>query len=213
MAEIHPMKTAAETALAEAFARRAKALARRPTRRGPCATRPSRPFVDAGLPHRRVEDWKYTDLRALMREARPLAPAPDARRARQGAPSVRGAGATTPICRLTLVDGSFAPSLSDVGLTAGGRRVLSAGARLSPMATRSSSICPGTARAGQCRALQLNAAFMTDGVILAVDAGVAVHLPVLLQTSSTTGAAGTATYTRSSIVLGEGASMTLVDTL
>ena len=25
-------------------------------------------FARAGLPHRRIEDWKYTDLRVLMRE-------------------------------------------------------------------------------------------------------------------------------------------------
>ena len=25
-------------------------------------------FERAGLPHRRIEEWKYTDLRALMRE-------------------------------------------------------------------------------------------------------------------------------------------------
>src|SRR4051812_18065077 len=31
-----------------------------------------------GLPHRRVEDWKYTDLRALMREAAALADRPTA---------------------------------------------------------------------------------------------------------------------------------------
>src|SRR6266550_2250425 len=35
-------------------------------------------YERAGLPHRRIEDWKYTDLRALMREVLPLAPAPDA---------------------------------------------------------------------------------------------------------------------------------------
>ncbi|MGA8901286.1 MAG: Fe-S cluster assembly protein SufD, partial [Bradyrhizobium sp.] len=35
-------------------------------------------FERAGLPHRRLEDWKYTDLRALMREVLPLAAAPDA---------------------------------------------------------------------------------------------------------------------------------------
>ena len=29
-----------------------------------------------GLPHRRIEDWKYTDLRALMREVLPLARRP-----------------------------------------------------------------------------------------------------------------------------------------
>src|ERR1700739_2611594 len=31
-----------------------------------------------GLPHRRLEDWKYTDLRALMREVLPLAADADA---------------------------------------------------------------------------------------------------------------------------------------
>ena len=31
-------------------------------------------FMEKGLPHRRVEAWKYTDLRALMRDA----PAPAA---------------------------------------------------------------------------------------------------------------------------------------
>ena len=35
-------------------------------------------YERAGLPHRRIEDWKYTDLRALMREVLPLAAAPDA---------------------------------------------------------------------------------------------------------------------------------------
>src|SRR6202007_3235459 len=35
-------------------------------------------YQRAGLPHRRLEDWKYTDLRALMREVLPLAAAPDA---------------------------------------------------------------------------------------------------------------------------------------
>src|ERR1700730_8917753 len=35
-------------------------------------------YERAGLPHRRIEEWKYTDLRALMREVLPLAAAPDA---------------------------------------------------------------------------------------------------------------------------------------
>ena len=29
-------------------------------------------FERAGLPNRRIEEWKYTDLRALMREVLPL---------------------------------------------------------------------------------------------------------------------------------------------
>ena len=34
-------------------------------------------FIEGGLPTRRVESWHYTDLRAAMRDAAPLAPAPD----------------------------------------------------------------------------------------------------------------------------------------
>ena len=34
-------------------------------------------FAERGLPTRRVESWHYTDLRAAMADAAPLAPAPD----------------------------------------------------------------------------------------------------------------------------------------
>src|SRR2546430_7983728 len=50
-----------------------------------------------GLPHRRIEEWKYTDLRTLMREAFSLAAGPDAA-ALEGAgadvraPPLRGVG-------------------------------------------------------------------------------------------------------------------------
>ena len=77
MAEVKVIKTAAETALAHEFA---QARARLP---GAGAIADQRAaafdvFAREGLPHRRVEDWKYTDLRALMREAKPLASPPDA---------------------------------------------------------------------------------------------------------------------------------------
>ncbi len=61
--------------LAEQFAQRtAGCPAARRWRR--CA-RGRSTFRAKGLPHRRIEDWKYTDLRALMREVAPPAPAPD----------------------------------------------------------------------------------------------------------------------------------------
>ena len=34
-------------------------------------------FAEKGLPTRRVESWHYTDLRAAMIDAAPLAPSPD----------------------------------------------------------------------------------------------------------------------------------------
>ena len=76
-AEIHPIKTAAETALATSFAVAKGAL---PGASAVAALREDafKRFEIDGLPHRRVEEWKYTDLRALMREAMPLAGLPDA---------------------------------------------------------------------------------------------------------------------------------------
>ena len=70
-------------------------------------------FAKEGLPHRRVEEWKYTDLRALMRDAKPLAgrPTPRPRRA------PRSAGAFSATSRR---GGSFLstarslPELSDI---------------------------------------------------------------------------------------------------
>ena len=76
-AEIHPIKTAAETGLAENFA----AVRERLPGNGALAdmrAQAFRRFAAEGLPHRRVEEWKYTDLRALMRDAKPLAGPPDA---------------------------------------------------------------------------------------------------------------------------------------
>ena len=72
-----PVKTPAEQALADAYA---GARARLPGKGAVAALRENafRSFEARGLPHRRVEEWKYTDLRALMREAKPLAAPPDA---------------------------------------------------------------------------------------------------------------------------------------
>src|SRR6516164_2016336 len=62
-------------------------------------------YERAGLPYRRIEEWKYTDLRVLMREVKPLAATPDAaaiKRAKAVLKSVAIKGGAT---RLVLVDG------------------------------------------------------------------------------------------------------------
>src|SRR6187455_2422160 len=75
-AEVKPVRTVAETALATAFAaRRATLPAGKIAKERDAAFAR---FERTGLPTRRVEQWKYTDLRALMRDAKPLALPPDA---------------------------------------------------------------------------------------------------------------------------------------
>ena len=66
-----------------------------------------------GLPHRRIEEWKYTDLRALMRDAKPLAAPPDAAakaRARTAGAMLAGID----VRRIVFVDGMLVPELSDL---------------------------------------------------------------------------------------------------
>src|ERR1700712_2932344 len=70
-------------------------------------------YERTGLPNRRIEDWKYTDLRALMRDVLPLAPAPDAT-ALKGAAAALKLQAVKAVRRLVLVDGVFTRKLSDL---------------------------------------------------------------------------------------------------
>src|SRR5882724_5541801 len=70
-------------------------------------------YERVGLPNRRIEDWKYTDLRALMREVLPLATAPDAAALTRAAAAVK-LQAIEGTRRLVLVDGVFAPKLSEL---------------------------------------------------------------------------------------------------
>src|SRR5919198_1441976 len=109
MADVTLIKTAAEQQIAAAWE---AAKARLP---GPASLRAAafERFAHAGLPHRRIEEWKYTDLRALMRDAKPLADAPDA----AAKARARDAGATLTSIegrRIVLVDGAFMPDLSDL---------------------------------------------------------------------------------------------------
>src|SRR5262249_57746783 len=73
MAEVAIIKTAAEQQLAAGWQ---EAKGRLP---GPALLRATafERFAATGLPHRRGEEGEYTDLRALMRDAQPLAAAPD----------------------------------------------------------------------------------------------------------------------------------------
>src|SRR6478609_11232640 len=69
-------------------------------------------YERAGLPHRRIEDWKYTDLRVLMREVLPPAPEPDAAALKRAASALE-LHAIADVRRLVLVDGVLAPKLSE----------------------------------------------------------------------------------------------------
>lgn len=165
-------------------------------------------FVASGLPHRRVEAWKYTDLRNLMGDAKPLAPPPDAAakaRAR-GAGSVLG---DVGCRRLVVANGSFVPELSDLANLEHGLSVRSmAGALVSGDALVAAYVDKVAAASDPM--LALNTALMGDGVVVHVAPGATIERPLHLV-FVTTGESPAAMFMRSLVVVEEGARVTLIE--
>jgi len=206
-AEIHPIKTAAETALAQSFARAKGEL---PGAAPVAALREQAfgRFETAGLPHRRVEEWKYTDLRALMRAAHPLAGVPDAA-AKARAKDAGAKLASIEARHVVFVDGMLVPELSDLaelepGLTIGSTaQALAAGDPA--VATYLGKVVP-TDDIG----VALNTAFMGDGAIIGIADGATLARPLHLVFANS-GARPASIFTRSLVVIGKGARAMLVE--
>ncbi|HVY59630.1 MAG TPA: Fe-S cluster assembly protein SufD [Xanthobacteraceae bacterium] len=206
-ADIRPIKTAAESGLAEAFIR---AKSRLPGRGDVAARRESafRRFEAQGLPHRRVEEWKYTDLRALMRDAKPLAAPPDAAakaRAKTAGHVADGIDAR----RLVFVDGAFVPEASDLsGLEPGlSIRSLSDALAQGDAEVVARLTAPGPADTDVAAAL--NTAFMGDGAVIRVARHTRLAQPIHLVFVH--GNEASAVFTRSVVVVEEGAALTLIE--
>ena len=164
-------------------------------------------YERAGLPHRRIEEWKYTDLRVLMREVLPPAPEPDAAALKRAAAALE-LHAIAGVRRLVLVDGVFAPKLSDTADLKKGlnirtlRQVLEAG----DSALQAQLLAPDNSDA----MVALNSAMMTDGVVIEVADGVALTQPLHIVHIAS-GAEPAGMFTRSLLRIGKAASATVVE--
>lgn len=167
----------------------------------------ARLFADKGLPTRRVESWHYTDLRAAMKEALPLAEPPDAARVAKVAAHLPPAaeGQT----RAVLIDGYYVDSLSAFAGTAGIAMrpvddILAGGddGSLNILAARDQG-------AGD-PALALNAALMRGGVEIDVEPGHKPAHPLEIY-SFTSGDRPKAIYSRSVVRAGKQSEFTLVE--
>ncbi len=204
-AQIIPTRTPAENALAEAFG------AAKSTLPGGAEVAKLREdsfasFHEAGLPHRRVEAWHYTDLRALMREALPIAPIPGA--AAIEALRAEFAAAGAPQQRLVLVDGVYAPELSD-SLPAG-VTVRSLASALAEGRADLIALLSGQGLGAKDPIVALNAALMQDGVVIEAAPGVQLAEPINLV-YATAASAPSASFSRSLVVVGAGASIRLAE--
>jgi Fe-S cluster assembly protein SufD len=205
--EVTPIKTAAETALVQEFA---QARGRLPGDKAIAAQRAAAfdVFAKHGLPHRRVEEWKYTDLRALMREAKPLAAPPDAQAKARGkhAGALLDAGEAF---RIVFVDGAFVPELSDTAVLEEGLSVTSLAAALAGDVGELTQHLGKLAPTSDV-AVALNTAFMGDGAVIQVRAGAVIKKP--LQLVFVASEKPTANFTRSLMLVGKGARVMLLET-
>ncbi|THD62495.1 MAG: Fe-S cluster assembly protein SufD [Bradyrhizobium sp.] len=164
-------------------------------------------YERAGLPHRRIEDWKYTDLRVLMREVLPLAAAPD-RAALTRADAALKLHAIKSVRRLVLVDGVFAPKLSDTADLENGlgirtlREVLEGG----DAALQAQLFTPDNSDS----MVALNSAMVTDGLVIEVADGAVLTQPLHIVHIAS-GGTPAAMFTRSLLRLGKAAGATLVE--
>jgi Fe-S cluster assembly protein SufD len=207
-AVIRPVRTKAELGLADVYTTSRQSL---PGGADIAAARAAafNQFILAGLPHSRVEAWRYTDLRRLMADAKPLAAPPDAK-AKARAHDAGCLFAALGFRRLIIINGSFAADISDLarlepGLTI--RSIAEALALDEPLLSQGL----GPMVPADDPALALNTALAGDGVVIAVAPGATIERPIHLVFVNT-GTTAAQMVTRSLVVVGGGARATLIET-
>lgn len=132
-------------------------------------------FRKHGLPNHKLESWKFTGLNALERQQWTL-PANDGPAKDGGVDPARLKAATlnADSHRLVFVNGRFDAAASKIG-------ALPKGATLAPLSAAGDAIKDALASAGDKRDVslsELNAALASDGVVLLLEDGVVLEIPV-----------------------------------
>lgn len=134
-------------------------------------------FQSLGLPHRRIEEWKYTDLRNSMKEVLPPR-LEDASGFTSEALS-KALGPFSPIesDRIVFVDGVYSAQLSS-SFESGGD--VSVAPLSEALASGLASLEADGADAGQNAVLALNAAFVTDGAVISIAESAELDTPLFV---------------------------------
>jgi Fe-S cluster assembly protein SufD len=165
-----------------------------------------------GLPHRRIEAWKYTDLRARLTDVNPLVKADGVV---IGDVELAGAlgrdMASLPAYRLVVVEGDLRADLSDVArLKAKGVEVMALGQALEkPPSWLKAALAQVNPRDDD-PVLALNTALMTGGAAIRLGADVTLDQPIHLIQLDGKGEPAT-TVTRNVVVAEPGSSATLIE--
>ncbi|GJE38354.1 SufB/SufD family protein [Methylobacterium persicinum] len=205
MADVKNLRTGAETGLSALFEAGRKSFA---TEEAIGREEAFRFFEATGLPSRRVEAFKYTDLRAAITDAAPPAEAPSAEAARKAVAAAKGFAAIE-AARLTFVNGHLIRALSDLSGLPEGVTVTPINDAMGKGDARLKRLAP-VEQARENAIYQLNTAFLADGALITVAPGAKPDLPLHLRFVAT-GTEAFSTATRVLVDLGEGAEVTILE--
>ncbi len=165
-------------------------------------------FAAHGLPNRRVEDWRYTNLSPLAGLELDWAPAP-ADVAKESLPAlVFGREAD---CRLVLVNGQVRPALSTVPALPAGTILTSLADALAAGRQDVAALLRERVAVDGGALKALNDSWLEDGYVLIVPDGVTVEMPIEILSVGTGGALPPAYQPRNLIVAGAGSRVTVVE--
>lgn len=195
--------TDAETQLAQFFAARQKIG---PAQLAELRTTAFEAFSRTGLPSRRDEAWKYTDLRAMMRDVKPLAPPPDqsAKDAAREAGALPGVNAR----RIVFVGGYFVPEFSDLADLEPGLSIVMLSRALANGDTKATALL-GKVACVEDPAFALNTAFMAEGVVIRISERKSIERPI--QLVFVAGPAPATYFMRSLVTVEKSARATLIE--
>ena len=165
-----------------------------------------------GLPHRRIEAWKYTDLRARLTDVNPLLKAEGIAVSEADlARALGGEIAALPAYRLVVVEGDLRADLSHIAdLKAAGVEVLSLGQALeNPPSWLKAALAQVNPREDDA-VVALNTALMTGGAAIRIGADVTLDKPIHLIELDGKGDPAS-TVTRNVVIAEPGSSATLIE--
>jgi Fe-S cluster assembly protein SufD len=200
------LKTKAEQSLAEAFSDVAADLPGGAEVRN-VRTDAIRRFGAIGLPHRRIEAWKYTDLRNLMKEVLPLAPRKAVRVSEADVNAALGPLAGIDAHRVVFVDGQYAPDVSAL-IADGAVTVASLATVLNDDEDAAGLLHVGNR--DDDAVLALNTAYAGDGAVIDIAANAKLEKPVLIVALRAS-TEPQFVATRNVVLIGDGAEATIIE--
>ena len=201
-------KTKAEQALSQNFAAVAAQL---PGDRAVAEARKAAigAFAALGLPHRRLEAWKYTDLRVALKEALPAAVGEATKVSSRTLEDALGGLAALDAHRIVFIDGAYARELSSIARVEGVEIATLAAMLANPGGAAALAVVDANAAEKEA-VIALNTAFMTDGAIIGVSEGVELAKP-LLVVFARAGKDARLVTTRNIVKLGANARATIIE--